>query len=54
MWNFLERFQAYDLQEKMKEEFGEVPELETGTDGFAHLLVALGKMTPLQLAKSEK
>ena len=38
----------------MIEEFGTVPELETGKDGFAHLLVALGMLTPEQLAKGEK
>ena len=54
MWNFLERFKAYDLQQKMIEEWGTVPELETGKDGFAHLLVALGMLTPEQLAKGEK
>ena len=54
VWNFLERFHCYDLQAKMVEEFGTVPELETGTDGFAHLLVMLGMLTPQQLAKREK
>ncbi|KAK3168533.1 hypothetical protein OEA41_004981 [Lepraria neglecta] len=54
VWNFLERFKAYDLQQKMIEEWGTVPELETGKDGFAHLLVALGMLTPEQLAKGEK
>lgn len=54
MWNFLERFKAYDLQQKMIEEWDTIPELETGKDGFAHLLVALGMLTPEQLAKGEK
>ena len=50
----MERFNCYDLQEKMVEEFGTVPELEGGPEGFAHLLVILGKLTPQQLAKQEK
>lgn len=44
VWNFLERFQCFDLQAKMKEEFSTIPELETGDTGFAHLLVALGRL----------
>lgn len=38
----------------MVQEFSTVPELETGTDGFAHFLVMLGMLTPQQLAKVEK
>lgn len=38
----------------MQQEFDSIPELETGADGFAHLLVALGMLTPQQLAKPEK
>ena len=54
VWNFLERFHCYDLQHKMVEEFGTIPELEMGKHGFAHLLVLLGMLTPQQLAKPEK
>lgn len=54
VWMVLERFKCYDLQEKMAQEWGHVPELETGKDGYAHLLVALGMMKPEQLAKGEK
>ena len=50
----LERFKAYDLQEKMKQEWGNVPEVETGKGGFAHLLVALGMAEKGQLARGEK
>ena len=54
VWMVLERFGCYDLQEKMREEFGDVPELETGKDGTAHLLVALGMMKQEELARAEK
>ena len=54
VWNFLERFHCYDLQDKMIKELGTIPELEMGKDGFAHLLVLLGMLTPQQLAKPEK
>jgi hypothetical protein len=54
VWNFLERFHCCDLHDQMVQEFSTVPELETGTDGFAHLLVMLGMLTPQQLAKVEK
>ncbi|KAL8948122.1 MAG: hypothetical protein Q9183_007717, partial [Haloplaca sp. 2 TL-2023] len=35
-------------------EWGDVPELETGKDGVAHLLVALGMAEKGQLARGEK
>ena len=54
IWMFLERFDARDLQEKMKKEWGTIPELETGESGVAHLLVLLGMMSPETLAKSER
>lgn len=54
VWLLLERFKCYDAQAKMAEEFGHVPELETGKDGVAHLLVALGMLRPAELAKGEK
>lgn len=54
VWCFLERFQCYDLQDKMAKEFGYIPELETGKDGVAHLLVALGMLKPQELATHEK
>lgn len=50
----MERFHCYELQEKMVKEFGTIPELEMGKNGFAHLLVLLGMLTPQQLAKPEK
>ncbi|KAL8787446.1 MAG: hypothetical protein Q9213_002223 [Squamulea squamosa] len=54
VWMVLERFKCFDLQEEMVKEFGHIPELETGKDGYAHLLVALGMLKPEQLAKGEK
>ena len=36
------------------QEFGHVPELETGSDGVAHLLVALGMCKPDELAVEER
>ncbi|KAI4279621.1 MAG: hypothetical protein L6R35_006047 [Caloplaca aegaea] len=54
VWLLLERFKCYDAQAKMVEEFGHVPELETGKEGVAHLLVALGMLRPEELAKGEK
>ncbi|KAI4086812.1 MAG: hypothetical protein LQ344_007249 [Seirophora lacunosa] len=54
VWLLLERFKCYDAQAKMAEEFGHVPELETGKDGVAHLLVALGMLKPAELARGEK
>lgn len=54
VWCFLERFKRYDLQDRMVEEFGHVPELETGTNGVAHLLVALGMCKPDDLAVEER
>ena len=50
----LERFKCYDLQGKMEKEFGGIPELETGKEGVAHLLCALGMLSPKVLAKGEK
>ncbi len=50
IWCFLERFHAYDLQEKLQQEFGTIPELETGEYGVAHLLVALGKCKQVDFA----
>lgn len=47
VWLFLERFRCYGLQKKMEANFGTIPELDTGDDGFAHLLIALG-MIPQQ------
>ncbi len=38
----------------MIEEFGTIPELETGAHGVAHLLVMLGMVSPKQLAKPER
>ena len=54
IWCFLERFKCYDLQERLVEEFRHVPELETGPDGVAHLLVALGMCKPDELAVEER
>ncbi|KAL8726335.1 MAG: hypothetical protein Q9166_006783 [cf. Caloplaca sp. 2 TL-2023] len=54
VWMILERFKCYDLQEKMVAEYGNIPELETGKNGYAHLLVALGMMRPEQLVQGEK
>ena len=38
----------------MIDEFGHIPELETGKSGVAHLLVALGMLKPEELARGEK
>ncbi|KAL8911916.1 MAG: hypothetical protein Q9171_003000 [Xanthocarpia ochracea] len=54
VWMVLERFKCFNMQEKMVQEFGNVPELETGKNGFAHLLVALGMLRPEVLAGGEK
>ncbi|KAL8648934.1 MAG: hypothetical protein Q9210_004698 [Variospora velana] len=54
VWLLLERFKCYDAQAKMVEEFGHVPELETGKEGVAHLLVKLGMLRPEELARGEK
>ncbi|KAL8995319.1 MAG: hypothetical protein Q9169_004923 [Polycauliona sp. 2 TL-2023] len=54
VWMVLERFKCYDLQEKMEKEFGGIPELETGKNGVAHLLCALGMLPPKVVAKGEK
>ncbi|KAL8673690.1 MAG: hypothetical protein Q9168_001905 [Polycauliona sp. 1 TL-2023] len=54
VWMALERFKCYDLQDKMEKEFGGIPELETGKDGVAYLLCALGMLEPKVLAKGEK
>ncbi|KAL8853737.1 MAG: hypothetical protein Q9221_001380 [Calogaya cf. arnoldii] len=54
VWMVLERFKCYDLQGKMEKEFGGIPELETGKEGVAHLLCALGMLRPGELAGGEK
>ncbi|KAL8983679.1 MAG: hypothetical protein Q9205_002157 [Flavoplaca limonia] len=54
VWMVLERFKCYDLQGKMEKEFGGIPELETGKEGVAHLLCALGMLSPKVLARGEK
>lgn len=51
---FLERFQCFDLQKRMYDLFDSIPELETGEDGFVHLLNILGMLKPEQLAKGER
>ncbi|KAL8943789.1 MAG: hypothetical protein Q9211_000872 [Gyalolechia sp. 1 TL-2023] len=42
------------FHDKMVQEFGHVPELETGKNEVAHLLVALGMLRPEVLAGGEK
>lgn len=54
VWMILERFKCLKLQARMEQEFGTIPELETGPSGFAHLLNILGMLRPSQLAKAER
>jgi len=49
VWNFLEANRCYQKQEEMEKEFGTVPDYETGRNGYAHILVALGRLKPQTL-----
>ncbi|KAI0447287.1 hypothetical protein F4803DRAFT_364707 [Xylaria telfairii] len=44
VYRFLKRFELQDAIEKLKEEWGEVEELEDGKNGTVHLQVMLGKL----------